>query len=145
MNDPDAGPFQRQAESLLAHPREDLDVEIKGWLDMSDGIASADLGKALLALANHGGGFVLIGLQESDGQWEEAAGRPSELGVYSQDAINSIVARYAEPPFQCSLMLIERPGAELKYPVVRVPSGVEVPVRSKGDDPERRHIVSDRY
>jgi hypothetical protein len=52
---------------LLIDPREDLDLEIKNWLDLrSDENARATLAKALLALANHGGGFLVLGLAETE-------------------------------------------------------------------------------
>ena len=38
-------------------PREDLDRELKGWLDLKEGEQAASLMKAVLALANHGGGL----------------------------------------------------------------------------------------
>lgn len=43
---------------LLLDPREALDVEIKGWLDLAGSDEhKATLAKAILALANHGGGY----------------------------------------------------------------------------------------
>jgi hypothetical protein len=55
----------RQLESLTRNPREELGVELKGWLDLSQGEHRADLAKALMALTNHGGGYVLLGY----GKW----------------------------------------------------------------------------
>ena len=55
----------RQLESLTRNPREELGVELKGWLDLSQGEHKADLAKALMALANHGGGYVLLGYDDA--------------------------------------------------------------------------------
>ena len=87
--------FSQRLQDLVAFPREELAIELKPWLDLKDGEEAAALGQALLALANHGGGFVLIGFAESEGSWSPAADRPESLAAYNQDAVNGIVARYA--------------------------------------------------
>ena len=82
----------RQLESLTRNPREELEVELKGWLDLSQGEHKADLAKAILALANHGGGYVLIGYDDATRRpVTPTAGTPS---VYDQDTVNGIVRRY---------------------------------------------------
>lgn len=43
-------------EDLLIDPREEVHREIKSWLDLSDNDEKANLAKAMLALANSGGG-----------------------------------------------------------------------------------------
>lgn len=40
---------------LVRHPREDLHIEVKSWLDLGNEDHKADLAKAIMALANHGG------------------------------------------------------------------------------------------
>jgi predicted HTH transcriptional regulator len=55
----------RQLQELLARPREALDIEVKSWLDLSDHNHRADLAKAIIALANHGGGYILLGMKEN--------------------------------------------------------------------------------
>jgi hypothetical protein len=63
-----------QFQDLLLFPREDLDLEIKAWLDISDQNHKADLAQALLALANHGGGQVVrCKSARADGVWPESA------------------------------------------------------------------------
>jgi predicted HTH transcriptional regulator len=58
---------------LLIDPRENLNFEIKNWLDLSnDNDAKAILAKAAIALANHGGGFIALGLVENDAGVDEA-------------------------------------------------------------------------
>ena len=52
---------------LLIDPREDLDFEVKNWLNLQGSNEDkATFAKAVLALANHGGGFVALGLLETD-------------------------------------------------------------------------------
>lgn len=66
----DQGGNRERWTRLLSNPQEEVHIEIKGWLDISDGEHKADLAKAMLALANSGGGQILIGYDESDGLWE---------------------------------------------------------------------------
>ena len=134
---------ERRLGDLLRDPREDLDVEIKNWLDLvNDGDHKAVLAKALIALANHGGGFVVLGLElNANGTYQEAPGRPENLGVYDQDLVNGIVSRYAEPSFHCGLEVAEHPDSGLQFPIIVVP-GSSVPVRSKRDGPA---ITKDFY
>ena len=60
--------FSRERLSdLLIDLREDLDFEIKNWLDLrNDNDAKAKFAKAALALANHGGGYIAVGLGRVD-------------------------------------------------------------------------------
>jgi predicted HTH transcriptional regulator len=120
---------------LLIDPREAPEIEIKGWLDLiKKEEHKASLAKALLALANHGGGFVLIGVRESDADIAGAPVRPATLAAYTQDQINGIVHSYADPPFHCAVYLVPgRDGAV--YPIISVPGGQRVPVRARRDGP----------
>src|SRR5579884_3657878 len=88
---------------MLDAPKEHLNVEIKNWLRMDDHAHKADLAKAILALANHGGGRILIGWTEAGNKFYPDSPRPDDLSCYSQDAINGVVAAYAEPVFHCEV------------------------------------------
>jgi predicted HTH transcriptional regulator len=87
----------RQLESLTRNPREGLEVELKGWLDLSQGEHRADLVKAILALANHGGGYILIGYD--DITRGPLSSPTNMMSGYDQDTVNDIVRRYADPRF----------------------------------------------
>lgn len=127
--------LRERLSDFLIDPREHLDFEIKNWLDLqNDNNAKAILAKAALALANHGGGFIVLGLAENDARFSEASGRPSNLSAYSQDAINGIIQYYAEPAFHCEVHIVPNAlGAQ--YPIVVVPGGHRVPVRAKRSGP----------
>ncbi|SOC37068.1 hypothetical protein SAMN05892877_103412 [Rhizobium subbaraonis] len=129
--------FTRQRlEDLLIDPVEHLGVEIKNWLDLSDnGEDKANLAKAILALANHGGGVVILGLSEENGQMIEAIGRPATFDRYSQDLINGIVKNYADPHFHCQVYVVLRHSTGLHYPIVIVPGGHKVPVKARRAGP----------
>jgi hypothetical protein len=125
-----------QLADLLLEPKESLDVEIKTWLDLGDKEHCAALAKAAIAMANHGGGTVIIGFTENraTGRFDPALGRPNDLRSYGQDAISAIVAKHVEPNFHCDAHLALRALDGLYYPVIRVP-GATVPIRSKIDSP----------
>jgi len=127
----------RRLESLTRNPREDLEVELKDWLDLDQGEHKADLAKAILALGNHGGGYVLIG-------YDDATRRPvpspaSAMSGYDQDTINGIVRRYADP--QIHVQVERAPDANGDdHPVVLIPGGHSVPVRCKRSGPGGAHV-----
>lgn len=127
----------RRLESLTRNPREDLEVELKGWLNLDQGEHKADLVKAILALGNHGGGYVLIG-------YDDVTRRPIPLPAgamsgYDQDTVNGVVRRYADP--QIHVQVERAPDANGNdHPVIVVPGGHSVPVRCKRDGPGGAHI-----
>src|SRR3981189_827982 len=89
-------------DDLVNEPRETLDVEVKEWLDLTNNDHPATIAKEIIALANHGGGFLVIGSEErADGTFKSSASRPANLDAWSQDSIQSIVAKYADPSVQC--------------------------------------------
>ena len=64
-------------DDLINEPRETLDVEVKEWLDLTDNDHRAMIAKEIIALANHGGGFLVIGFKEKpDGTFQPSTGRP---------------------------------------------------------------------
>ncbi|MEW8072141.1 MAG: hypothetical protein AB2826_17120 [Candidatus Thiodiazotropha sp.] len=120
---------------LLVDPREDLDLEVKNWLDLQgNNDDRATFAKAVLALTNHGGGFIILGLLETDNGMVEARGRPAALDGYSQDLINGIVQNYCDPQFHCAVHVVANPDGAL-FPVVIVPGGHRVPVRARRAGP----------
>jgi hypothetical protein len=131
-------------KELLARPREALDIEIKEWLDLTDNNQRALLAKAIIAIANHGGGYVVIGLQEStEGQFSPAPDRPRDLAAFKQDNIQSSIDKYVDPPFQCQVQHIEHPGGHGSFPVVSVPGGHRTPIRAKVRSPDGK-VEQDR-
>jgi hypothetical protein len=133
-------------DELLAEPREALDVEVKEWLDLSNHDQRANVAKEIIALANHGGGHLVVGFGEQpDGSFHPASPRPPDLNGWSQDAIQSIVAKYVDPAVQCRVVHRMKPGTTDRYPVVVVPGGHRVPIRAKSGSPGNKLIPNRVY
>ena len=66
-------------QDLVDAPMERLDVEYKAWLNLDDKESQATLAKHLCALANHGGGYVVFGIEDDMTPVEQP---PREAGPY---------------------------------------------------------------
>jgi hypothetical protein len=117
-------------EDWLLHPDERLDFEVKGWLNLAEQRAIGTVVKALIALENHGGGFLLIGYTEENKRHVPDPKRPDSLEQYTTDFINGLLRRRAEPVFHVEVSLQRHPETGLEYPLVRVSGNSMVPVRS---------------
>src|SRR5437870_2139617 len=118
------GMIAPRLQELMAHPQEALDAEIKSWLRLrSDKLQQATLARALLALANHGGGYVLNGFQNAGVPCPPAMPRPPDLSDYEPDVINGIVAKYARPAFHCRVLHLPFPPTGEVFPLIEVPGG----------------------
>jgi len=127
-------------QELLRDPRETLSTEIKNWLDPADKDHRALVAKACIALANHGGGHLIIGFTEDGDGYREADNRPGKLDAFSTDWVNEIVGRYAEPPFHCDVRHTESPSIGGLFPVVTILGGHRVPIIVKKSGPGERVI-----
>jgi hypothetical protein len=135
----------RRLADLLIEPHETLEIELKGWLDIeNDGSHKAVLAKSLIALANHGGGFVIVGFDETPTGGVPAPNRPTSLGAYIPDTVNAVVLAYAEPPFHCDVNIVAAPDG-LQYPIITVPGGHRRPIRSKRDGPNGQTVKANSY
>ena len=131
--------------SLISAPRESLNIEIKEWLDLSEREHRALLAKEIIALANHGGGFVVVGFKElEDGTFASAPNRPQDLAAWSQDKIQGIVAKYIDPKIQCQVSHVSEFEKGEKYPIIVVPGGHRVPIKAKAGSPDGRKLQSNR-
>lgn len=128
--------------SLVGSKSEALEVEYKAWFDTSEPEARAKLARHLAALANHGGGYLIFGVDDKTKIPQGATTLSAEL--FSEDAISAIVKRYLDPRFQCRVERADHEG--IKYPVVIVPAHGARPVIAIADGPsdEKRQPVGIR-
>ncbi len=124
-----------ELEELVRFPREDLDIELKQWMDPADRSVQGKFAKELLALRNHGGGYLIIGFKDEHPAVPDP-NRPPDLAGFSTDYFNNIVKKYAEPAFHCMSHVVTHPVTGEDFPVVVVPGGAKVPVRCKADSPD---------
>lgn len=117
---------------LLQNPSENLSIEYKSWLDVRDNAGRANLAKAAIALANEGGGIIVLGMREDAANGGALGSQPRPLAIprYSQDGINAAIERFADPPFHCELMEATHPDTGIRHAFVVVPGGMTIPVMS---------------
>ena len=123
-------------EDWLLNPNETLDFEVKQWLDMTDPESQGTIAKALIALENHGGGFLLIGYKEDAAKkLVPDPMRPASMEPYLTDAMNAIIKKRAEPAFHVEVTLQQHPETKEEYPLIRVTGQSKVPIRSDSATP----------
>ena len=121
----------KELQPLITEPREDFAAEYKDWLDLTNNEHhKATLAKAAIALANHGGGCVVIGFKDKG---LISRPPPEEIPKITQDSVNKAIRRYADPEFHCEMYDVPHPDTGVSHPVVAVPSTLTVPVMSKRD------------
>lgn len=121
---------------LINNLREDQEVEIKNWLNcLANRADQAKLAKEIIALANHGGGYVFVGFEDEEPHpsieapdgWKDA---------FSQDSIAGVIERYVTPPCQCEVHILTREGEEAEHPVIVVPGDHRTPLFANRGSPE---------
>lgn len=125
-------PTTEELQPLLREPREDLATEYKNWLDLDKNEDKAVLAKAAIALANHGGGFIILGFEDQGHQLVPVA-RPASIPEVSQDAVNGVIRRFASLEFHCDVHNVPHPIGQVIYPVIVVPGNMTEPIMSKRD------------
>ena len=117
---------------LVENPREDLAIECKAWLDVTDNLQRAKIARHLAALANHGGGYLVLGFNDD---LTPDHRRPTDVKIYNRDVFSDIVRRYLTPRFQCEVVHV--PAANgYEFAIVRVPGHGSVPIATKADGPK---------
>lgn len=129
-------PTTEELIAIIVEPAESLNVEHKSWLDLADRQAQATVAKAAIALANHGGGVLVLGMRGDDAvAGLQSQPRPDQIRRYRQDDINAAVNRYADPQLHCGLQFARHPTSGVEHAFMIVPGGERVPVMSRRDFP----------
>ena len=103
---------------LLDSPEETLNREYKRWLDLSDNTFRAKTARHLIGLANHGGGYLIFGFRSD---LSPDPNVPEDIkDHYNGDYISGIVGRYANPTFQCRVMVTQSAKGN-SHAIVEVP------------------------
>ena len=122
---------KNQIAALIRRPQEGLQVELKTWLDPRTDSHRAKLVKAIFAIRNRNGGFLVIGFNDDTRAPDSCnlGGKVEDL--YHIDKIQWLVSHYASIPFEIAVVLEERDGQQ--HPIIVVPEGVRVPAIVKRD------------
>ena len=117
---------EKQIAALLHQPSEGLQVELKTWLDPRNDESVAKLVKAIFAIRNRNGGFLVIGVDDAT-HLPDSYALDEDVGtLYHVDTIQGLVSRFASVRFEIEVALCKRDGQ--LHPVIVVPEGVRVPV-----------------
>ena len=114
---------------LIVDPNEDLGTEYKAKVNLETTLGRAKLAKHLAALANHGGGYLVVGF---DDDLKPEHPRPA---LPNRDDISRVVKTYLDPPFQCDVREVSD-AAGLLYAVISIPSHGATPVCCRADGPQ---------
>jgi hypothetical protein len=93
-------PTVQDLQLLLQFPSEKLSIEYKSWLDIADNAGRANLAKAAIAIANEGGGVIVLGMRENraNGGALGSQSRPAELALQLYSSIAGPLVR-TDPGF----------------------------------------------
>lgn len=120
-----------RVQELIENPSESLAVELKRWIDPASREGQAKIIRTVLALRNYGGGYLVIGFDDSSKK-PDFANTPQRVEeLFNIDRIQGVISRFSSENFEVKV-LFPRLNAQ-PYPVIAVPSGVRTPVASKSD------------
>jgi hypothetical protein len=121
---------------ILRRGFESKELEYKGpiaW-DEGDKKACCELVKDVIAIANSGGGWVLIGLRESATGFIPEGLSPEQAKSFETTRLNNFVNNYAEPPINTYVQKLEH-DAKL-FVVIEVPGFPDTPHICQKDYPQ---------
>ena len=128
----DQEPRLDHIRSLIENPQELLSVELKDWFDPQLPEGMAKLVRAVLALRNENGGYLLIGF---DDKTRKPTNPPASLvgitTVFHHDTVQGIISKYSSDSFP---VMVDFPiNGPRQVVVISVPPGVVAPVACKAD------------
>ena len=122
---------ENQITSFLRQPSEGLQVEVKNWLDPRTEESVSKIIKAIFAIRNRNGGFLIIGYNNDTLLPDRYTLDQNVETLYHVDIVQALVSRYTNIPFEIAVSIRERDGQ--RHPVIIVPEGVRIPVIVKRD------------
>jgi hypothetical protein len=117
-----------EIENISRSKSENLNLEVKTWINPSTPEGEAKIAKACLAIRNRGGGYFVIGLNDSTMTIDAI---PAELDItrdFHIDKLQQIVSKYASSLFEICAG-VSSSGTV----VIKIDSGIRYPVASKKD------------
>ncbi|MET3836154.1 hypothetical protein ABIB58_001495 [Brevundimonas sp. UYEF29] len=109
---------------LIAEPTESLSLELKRWIDPTAEAGKQKIICAVAALYNHGGGYLVIGIDDKTRQ--PADSPPSDpRSLFNDDVIQGLVSRHLTPAIPVEVRFVR--NGEIDHPVLIIPTGVRTP------------------
>lgn len=118
-------------DDIVTRRSERIDVDHKRWLDPEDIVVKAKLARHIAALANAGGGYVVLGVEDNGSR---SVAPDWDVASYTHDWVNAIASKYLVPAPQCEIREVRDDAGMVK--VIVVPSHGSVPVCVKANGPE---------
>ena len=126
---------RRLAEFLeRGHEAKDLDFKSPMRWDKHDKAACCEVVKDILAMANTDGGFIVVGVEETNEGFTPVGMTSEEAASWETTRLNQFVARYAEPPVNATLG--KEQIDDSTYIFIGVPEFPDVPHICKKEYPD---------
>ncbi len=106
--------------ALLGLGREGKDLDYKERLDLESKTSRAELARDVMAMANSGGGRMIIGVQEKDGQFIQSGLPQADLQQYETTRLNDCIRRYVGSTASLSTRIVCEKG--LFFVIAEVPA-----------------------
>ncbi len=113
--------------ALLHLKRESRSLDYKGFVDLSNKDGVASLAKDVIAMANSGGGNIIIGMAEkSPGVFVGVGIDPQFLDYLEVSMLNRALRSYLDPPIAVDVRRVSDDGKT--FVILKVPSADDVPI-----------------
>lgn len=131
---------ENQIQQLVINPVESLALELKDWIYPHTNEGKSKIVKALIAMRNNNGGYLLIGFNDADGS-PNSNGPSNVIELFHVDIIQGLISKFSSEAFEICVHYPVIGGNT--YVVIEVPSGVKSPVATKSGLQEgERHFVT---
>lgn len=131
---------EEEFAELIARGREQTSVEFKGPGLKTDRHLFAKVTRAVLGMANHrDGGIVVVGIEEQQTGLVPTGLTSDQLATWNYDDLADGLAPYADPSVEFDTEVVEYGGQ--RFLVIRVEEFVEVPVLCKKGYNRDREVI----
>lgn len=119
-----------ELNELVSLGAEQSGVEFKGPCALADKPQRDKILRAMLAMANHrDGGLVIVGVDESGTGLLQTGLTPEQLATWTRDLVGDAIAAYADPPIDFDVELVR--AGERAFVILRIRQFSDVPVVCK--------------
>lgn len=135
--------FSNEIFEIITHGREEVNIEYKDSMSWKSRYAQLEIIRAMLAMANTEGGYIVVGVKEEKDKRCNPVGMEDEhYKSFNHDYISSKIKNYCDPDINFNVVAdaSEINGIERKFIVIEMSESKEPIICSKG---ERQNKKSD--